>query len=199
MKKLYAFIMALFLAPALARAENPAITFVNNTADSVINTILATDAPMDQKLDRFKSEFTQALDLKSIGQFVLGVYWKKATPEEKQAFLDVFMDFTTKVWADRFTLYEGQKLVFTGVRNAERNQLYVDSTFQNNPPVEVIWRLKQKDDSYKIIDIIVEDVSMAITYRNEYTAFLQAHNGSVSELTAELKNKNDTFKWTNTK
>ena len=195
MKKFFAFVLGLLFIPTLARAENPAIEFVNDVADKVINTILVSDVSRDEKLTRFRTEFTEALDLKNIGQFVLGIYWRKATAEEKEAFLNAFMDFTTKTWADRFEMYQGQKIVFTGVRNAERNQFYVDSTIQNNPPVEVIWRLKQKDNTYRIIDIIVEGVSMAMSYRNEYSAYLQNHNGSVQALADELKQKSDNFKW----
>ena len=195
MKKLYAFILGLFLMSSVARADNPAINFVNSLADNVINNILTADISKDEKMSRFKTEFETALDLKNIGQFVLGVYWRKATAEERTAFLDAFMDFTTKTWADRFNLYQGQKIVFTGVRNAEKKQLYVDSVIQNNPPVEVIWRLKQKDDTYRIIDIIIENVSMAMTYRNEYSSFLQTHNGNVAALTKELIEKSNNFKW----
>ncbi|MDY6407474.1 MAG: ABC transporter substrate-binding protein [Pseudomonadota bacterium] len=195
MKKLFAFILTLMFVPMVAKAENPAIDFVNKLADNVINNVLTADVSQDEKLSRFRAEFTEALDLKNIGQFVLGIYWRKATQSEKDAFLKAFMDFTTKTWADRFDSYQGQKIVFSGVRNAERNQLYVDSTIQNNPPVEVIWRLKQKDNTYRIIDIIVEGVSMAMSYRNEYSAFLQTHGGSVQALTDELKKKSENFKW----
>lgn len=196
MKKLWALVLGLCVVSLTARAENPAIDFVNNLADDVITNILTADVSREEKLDRFRTKFTRALDLKNIGQFVLGVYWRKSGPVEREAFLEAFMDFTTKTWADRFGLYQGQKIVFSGVRNAERNQLYVDSTIQNNPPVEVVWRLKQKDDSYRIIDIIVEGVSMAMSYRNEYNSFLQTHNGNLAELTNELKQKSETFVWT---
>ena len=195
MKKIFTLIFGLLFVPMMAKAENPAIDFVNDLADKIINTILTADVSRDEKLSRFRTEFTEALDLKNIGQFVLGIYWRKATAEEKDAFLNAFMDFTTKTWADRFDMYQGQKIVFTGVRNAERNQLYVDSTIQNNPPVEVVWRLKQKDNTYRLIDIIVEGVSMAMSYRNEYSAYLQNHGGSVQALADELKQKSENFKW----
>ena len=196
MKKLWAIILGICFISLTARAENPAIDFVNNLADDVITNILTADVPQAEKLERFRTKFTDALDLKNIGQFVLGVYWRKSAPAERDAFLDAFMDFTTKTWADRFGLYQGQKIVFSGVRNAERNQLYVDSTIQNNPPVEVIWRLKQKDDTFRIIDIIVEGVSMAMSYRNEYNAFLQTHDGDLTALTRELQEKSAAFTWT---
>ena len=127
---------------------------------------------------------------------VLGVYWKKATEQEKQDFMEAFTDLTTKTWTDRFGLYEGQDIVFQGTRNApQKNQIYVDSKINNDPPIEVIWRLRQKDGTYKIVDIVVEDVSMVMSYRNEYTSVLQQNNGSVQTLIDLLKDKATHFKY----
>lgn len=196
MKKLYAFVWVLMMLPAVAFAATPAVSFVNQLTDQIIQNVLASDKPKEEKLVEFRKDFTEALDLKSIGQFVLGVYWRKATPSEREAFLTAFMDFTTKTWADRFDMYHGQTIVFTGERESGKNQVYVDSQIQNNPPVEVIWRLREKNGSYRIIDIIVEGVSMAMSYRNEYTSFLQAHGGQVSALTRELETKSREFQFT---
>lgn len=196
MKKLYALVFGLLLVPALvqARTDSAATAFVRQTADTVITDILSADISQDEKLTRFRAVYVQALDLKAIGQFVLGVYWKKATPADRTAFLDAFEDFTTKIWADRFNLYNGERLTFTGERT-EKNSVYITSQFPHNPPVEIIWRLRAKADTYRIVDIIVEGVSMAMSYRNEYTTFLQSHGGSVPALTAELKQKSDAFVW----
>ena len=58
MKKLYAFILGLFLFSVSARAENPAITFVNTLADNVINNILTADVSQEEKMQRFKTAHT---------------------------------------------------------------------------------------------------------------------------------------------
>lgn len=200
MKKLLSLVLGLLMSVSVQAAE-PSIMFVNNLTDDIITNVLETTDTQEEKFARFKSAFEKALDMKSIGQFVLGVYWRKATAEERQAFLNAFIDFTTKTWADRFDLYTGQQIVFSGSRNAEgKNQLYVDSTIENNPPVSVIWRLKQtKSGDFKIIDIIVEGVSMAMSYRNEYSAFLQKNGGKLSVLTKELEQKSANFSFTKEK
>ena len=193
MKKLGAFLCAIMLSVSVMAAQNPAINFVDDLAEDIITNVLTAEVTPEQKLEKFRSAFTKAVDLKSVGQFVLGVYWRKASDEEKQAFLDAFTEFTTKTWADRFDMYNGQDILFTGVRNAERNQYYVDSHIEDKEPVEVIWRLRQKGDSYKIIDIIVEGVSMAMSYRNEYSAILQQNGGNVAALADELRKKSAEF------
>jgi len=199
MKKLGAFMCAIMLSVSVMAAQNPAINFVDDLADDIITNVLTAEVTPEQKLEKFRDAFTKAVDLKSVGQFVLGVYWRKASDEDKQAFLDAFTEFTTKTWADRFDMYNGQNILFTGVRNAERNQYYVDSHIEDKEPVEVIWRLRQKGDSYKIIDIIVEGVSMAMSYRNEYSAILQQNGGNVKALAEELQKKSAAFNAKNPK
>jgi len=199
MKKLGAFMCAIMLSVSVMAAQNPAINFVDDLAEDIITNVLTAEVTPEQKLEKFRDAFTKAVDLKSVGQFVLGVYWRKASDEDKQAFLDAFTEFTTKTWADRFDMYNGQDILFTGVRNAERNQYYVDSHIEDKEPVEVIWRLRQKGDSYKIIDIIVEGVSMAMSYRNEYSAILQQNGGNVKALAEELQKKSAAFNAKNPK
>lgn len=200
MKKIIALFCACLLWGQVALADDEAVNFVRSLSDDMITNVLATQKPSEEKLELFKDKFQKALDLKSIGQFVLGVYWKKASDAERTAFLNAFMDFSTKSWADRFNLYTGQTISFIGSRQAKSNQVYVDSQVQNNPPVEVIWRVKQtKEGDYKIVDIVVEGVSMAMSYRNEYTAFLQKNNGNLPALTKELENKSSAFKFSEKK
>lgn len=56
-------------------------------------------------------------------------------------------------------------------------------------PAKVVWRVREKNGSFKIVDIIIENVSLAITARNEYTAFIKNNPGGVDALIANLKSK----------
>ena len=198
MKKILLFVASLLFALGV-RAENPAIAFVDQLADKILSEVVTSDKTKEEKERLFREEFTQAVDLKGVGQFVLGTAWKKASDEERTAFLNAFTDLTVKTWADRFNMYTGQQIVFQGSRNAERGQIYVDSVIQDKQPVEVIWRLRPSKETYKIVDIVVEGVSMASTYRNDYRAFLQKNSNSVQALTDELNRKSKEFKPQNEK
>ena len=199
MKKIIlTLICALWAVPALC--ADPAIEFMDKLAKEIIEEGILSAKTTTERETFFSEKFTTNLDLKNISQMVLGIYWKKASDQEKNDFIKAFTDLTTKTWTDRFGLYQGQDIVFQGTRNApQKNQIYVDSKINDNPPIEVIWRLRQKDGSYKIVDIVVEDVSMVMSYRNEYTAFLQQHQGSIQDLIDELNTKSKNFKYSETK
>ena len=56
-------------------------------------------------------------------------------------------------------------------------------------PLRVIWRLRQRDGHYRIIDLMVEGVSLVQTQRQEFVSFIRANGGNVDKLIAELKQR----------
>ncbi len=56
-------------------------------------------------------------------------------------------------------------------------------------PANVVWRVKQTGDTFKVVDIIIENVSLAITARNEYTSFIKSNPGGVDALIKNLQAK----------
>ena len=199
MKKIIlTLVCVLWTLPALC--ADPAIDFLDKLSKEVIEQGVLAQKTIEEKEAFFREKFTTNLDLKNISKQVLGVYWKKATEQEKQDFIEAFTDLITKTWTDRFGLYQGQDIVFQGTRNtSQKNQIFVDSKINNDPPIEVTWRLRQKDGSYKIMDIVIEDVTMVVSYQKEYTTFLQQHQGSVQALIDELKTKVKNFKYSEKK
>ena len=198
MRSLICALMLALVTPVWA--ANPAIDFMNDLAQEVIEKGIQGTQTTTEREEFIREKFTKVLDLKAIGQFVLGTYWKKADEAQRNEFLNAFTELLTKTWSDRFGMYTGQEVVFSGTRNAQqKNQLYVDSSIPGNPPVEIIWWIRPKDKGYVIIDIVIEDVSMAMSYRSEYTTFLQQHQGNLQSLIDELKNKAENFKYSEKK
>jgi phospholipid transport system substrate-binding protein len=54
--------------------------------------------------------------------------------------------------------------------------------------IPIHWRVRGKGD-YKIVDVLVEGVSMAITQRDEFAAIIQQRDGKVEGLLKALRKK----------
>lgn len=196
MKKITAFFLSVLLMSLSVKAEQTGIDFTKKLADDIIVNVLSANISDDEKLKIFHDRFKEDLDIQTIGKHVTGVYWRKATPKEQQEFLTAFLDFATKSWADKFNLYTGQKINFTGIQAAKSGQFFVSSSVEGNPPAEVLWRIKKAGSTYKITDIVIEGVSMVTSYRNEYVAFLHKNGGKLANLTQELQRKSQAFSFT---
>lgn len=197
MKKnfLAAVAAVLMLVSGTANAEvnaDEALKFVKDVTTEGIEEIINANVSQAEKDKRFAKLFNQALDLDFIGQFVLGRNWKTATPEQRKEFIAVYRQLNVSTWSKRFDEFKGKKFVFQGTSPSNsKGQIFVNSNvpMDQGEPAKVVWRVREKNGSLKIVDIIIENVSLAITARNEYTAFIKNNPGGVDALIANLKTK----------
>lgn len=166
--------------------------FVEKVTQEGLVDIINSNVSQQEKDRRFEKLFNEALDLKFIGQFVLGRYWRTATPEQKKGFIEVYRQLNVKTWSKRFDEFRGKKFIFNGTSpSSSANQIFVNSSvpMDQGNPASVVWRVKQSGNSFKIVDIIIENVSLAITARNEYTAFIKKSPNGIDGLIKDLKAK----------
>lgn len=190
---------AVFAAAALlsgtVRAEvdaQGAQKFVEKVTSDGIEQIINANVSQAEKDKRFEKLFNSALDLDFIGKFVLGRNWRTATPAQRKAFIQVYRELNVKTWSKRFDEFKGKAFVFTGTTpSSSGGQVYVDSTVNmgEGEPAKVKWRVRQEGKSFKIVDIVIENVSLAITARNEYSGFIKNNPGGVDALIKDLQNK----------
>lgn len=168
-------------APA-ARAESSADDarqFIVGLADKAIVTVADHTISEKERDERFRTLFVSSFDIPEIGRFVLGRNWRTATPDQQQQFLKLFEEMTVLTWAGRFKEYSGESLEATSAARDGEHGWFVDSRIlrTQRQPVQVQWRLRETPEGLRIVDIIVEGVSMAITYRSDYSSALQGSGG----------------------
>jgi phospholipid transport system substrate-binding protein len=173
--------------PTSASAQDTAKArqVVAKVAEVGISEVVGANLPQAEKIDRFRNLFVTYFDVPSIGRFVLGRNWRTATPQEQEKFLDVFQEVNVFTWSRRFGDYSGQDLVIGQAVPDGDSGAIVDSTVEQaggQQPIQVQWRLRERGDTYKVVDLVIEGVSMAITYRQEYNAVIQQNGGSVGAL-----------------
>lgn len=171
-----------------AKAE----TFIKNVTAEGIEDIINANVPQVEKDKRFAKLFNEALDLDFIGQFVLGRNWRTATAEQRKEFIKVYRQLNVSTWSKRFDEFKGKRFIFKGTAPSNSaGQVFVNSVvpMDQGEPAKVVWRVREKGGQYKVVDIIIENVSLAITARNEYTAFIKNNKGGVDALIANLKSK----------
>lgn len=195
MKRLFTLIAALLMsAQALAAEVDPAQAenFIKKITTEGIEEIINSNVSMAEKDARFTKLFNEYLDLNFIGRFVLGRYWKSATPKQRTEFIDVYRDLNIKTWSKRFDEFKGKRFVFNGTSPSNsQGQIFVNTTvpMEQGAPAKVVWRVKETGGKLKVIDIIIENVSLAITARNEYTAYIKKSAGGVDDLIRNLRQK----------
>ena len=137
--------------------------------------------------------FVDHFDVPAIGKFVLGRYGRSATTEQLDAYQAVFQDYVVSTYNTRLTSYAGQTLDVIGATAGEEGRTIVKSRI-NQPaagtsPIQVDWVMTGVDGSYKIIDVVIGGVSMALTQRSEFGSVIQSGGGTVDALITRLRDQ----------
>lgn len=193
MKRLICVLLAvLFALPADAADEKQVQNFAQDLANQIMERVVLAKTPAAQKRAAFREVFLKATDINKIARFTLGRYARSASKEQLAAFTKAFTDNVILTWADRFDGYAGESVKFQSTRQ-DKNDFYVTSMLDvpnTENDIEVIWRINAKNDNLKLVDLVVEGVSMIMSYRNEYSSVLQQSGGDLQTLINLLDQKN---------
>lgn len=164
--------------------------FISALADQAIAGLADKSLSTTQRVQKFREVLATDFDMPAIARFVLGRYWRVATPQERDEYVKLFQDYIVQIYATRFQGYNGEKLKVEAAYRAEDGAIVTTSILrESGPPVKVDWKLQGAAPSFKIVDVMVEGVSMSVTQRDDFAAAIQAHGGKVAGLIDMLRQK----------
>jgi len=192
---IFAFVLAVVVLPLNAQAEDPgkkAEAFISGLADQAIKALTTPELSHKEREKRFRVMLADNFAVKTIARWVMGRHWKKATDEQKTEYLTLFEELLVVTYVDRFSQYSGEnlKVVKSLVSNQNDALVYSEIARQGSQPIHVDWRVRTKDSvSFKIIDVLVEGVSMGQTQRSEFASVIRQNGGKVEGLLTVLRQR----------
>jgi phospholipid transport system substrate-binding protein len=174
--------------PAAAAADPAAM--ISDLGSRALQ-VLGKNTPQSERVARFRELLREDFDVPAIGRFVLGRYWNTATPEQRAEFVKLFEDYVAIAYATRLAEYTGENFKVTGSR-PEADGAIVSSQIirpSGAAPVKVDWRLTGRNGNYKISDVSVDGISMAVTQRSEFASVIQHNGGQVQGLITMLRER----------
>ena len=192
-------LVALIIAVSPAHADAhlaPSTDFIRSLADRAIDTLTDSGITTEARRDKFRDLFREGFAINGIARFVLGRYWRGASDVDRTEYMVLYEGCVVNTWADRFSEYSGQEFTVQDAvpgRSADQAErvAIVRSKFFTGPktPVRIDWRVTSRGEIYKITDVAVEGISMAITLRDEFGSVIRKNNGQISALLELLRKK----------
>ncbi|MEK9752775.1 MAG: ABC transporter substrate-binding protein [Rhodospirillaceae bacterium] len=179
-------------APSMAAdATAGAKKFIESLAEKAVKSLAAADIDTIERRKRFRALMLENFAFKRIAAWVLGRYWRGASETEKAEYLKLFEDMLVLVYADRFAKYSGESLS-VGTSEQRGDDVLVHSEIIRPgglKPVEVAWRVSTQEGEFKIVDVMVEGLSMGITQQKEFASVIRQNGNGVQGLLDELKKR----------
>ena len=182
--------LLLFGATASATSGSPS-EFIEMLGTQAINVAADKQKSSEDKSQEFRTLLKQGFALPTIGRFVLGRYWRQSSDEQKARYNSLFEDYLVATYTNRFNEYSGETFKVVDEKPSGERAMLVTTKVYRPQGAEVVvgWQVVSDDGGYRIVDVIIEGISMSLTQRSDFASAIQSNGGSIDGFLDSLERK----------
>ena len=183
--------MAFGAGPALsASPTGEASAFIRGFIGEATRVLATKDAGLAEREAKLQAILYGHFDVRVIGRFALGRYWRQASAEQQRDYLDLFGRYIVKTYSAKFGQFSGEQLeIISETPLTNKIDVLVNTRIErpSGPPIKAIWRVRSRKDTRQIIDVMIEGTSMAFTQRQQFASVV--HQNGFEGLLETLRTK----------
>ena len=170
--------------------ENP-YNFIDSNAQKMVIVLKENKSLFleDRQLyeQKIKEIFEPMIDFRRVAATVMGKkYYLASSKEQRAEFVVIFKDSLLDTYAETLAQWENQTITTIFPKNMEiqtNNMKNIEvqqtlNTGSSKYPISYKLR-KNKDNSWSIVNIIVNGVNLGLTFRNQFQALAIKNNGDI--------------------
>ena len=189
-------VLQLYFSSLLAAADIVAPdVMLRQTSDEVISVIKQKREQLEQDpsivYDLVHEYILPHLDEVTIAKLALGKNWREASREQKIEFINEFRNLLIRTYGKSLSEFSDQEINYFPVKLEEgEDKVVVKSEVlqPGGPSIPVSYRLRIKDDAWKVYDLSIDGVSLVTSYRGTFDQ--EVRKGGIEGLLKYLKDKN---------
>ncbi len=126
---------------------------------------------LTQRREMLRELVHKGFDVKLTSQFVLGKYWHDASEQQRAKFTGIFTEYILNSYAHRLASFRAESLRVVSSNPVGEKDFLVETNIEGfDGPAAPVWRVRAIGGQYKIIDVTVNGVSLALTLRREFAS-----------------------------
>ncbi len=180
--------------PALA-ADDPAITaeplkLIDEAALRIVEILRKKDESSEFRIGQIEELAYEIFDFTTMSKLVLARNWKKMDKEKRAEFVREFKRHLSRTYGTRLDRYDQEEVDVYAAQVEVRNDVSIKTRIIGGQfdGAEIAYRLRNRKDRWRIIDVVIEGVSLVSNYRSQFAEVL--NTGSIDDLLAKLRSKN---------
>jgi len=174
MKKIFlaCYILMTFTLQFPAYAATPL-----ETAREDVNKVLAIlrdkTASKEVKEKSIEDVYGRMFDEVELSKRSMGKDWAALDSSQQKEFVKLFREILKKAYIDKILSYSDEKIDFTGETKLSENQAEVQTrVITSSEQISINYRMIMKNDTWKVYDVVVENVSLIRNYRSQFRSIL---------------------------
>ncbi|MDR1267509.1 MAG: ABC transporter substrate-binding protein [Holosporales bacterium] len=181
--------------PAFAEPAAPSVdkaqTMIRDFGSRAIKALTDPAITVPERQKRFATLLEEGFDVSTIARFVLGRHWRRLTEPQQERFIALLRKMIVVNYAARFREFAGVLMQVKGAEPAAQGGVNVTSliTPPRSGPVKVVWKMFPASEGahgFKIVDVVIDSVSMSVTQRSEFASVIQRLGDNLESFLSDL-------------
>ena len=189
MVHLFAALLSMLALTFASSAHAGAATDLVKGKQTTLFDLLKQGTPEAQK--KIDAVFDEMLDYGALAEASLGPEWAPRSDAEKAEFTDLLKKLVRNAYTKNLKKITGFDVDYLGEDAGDGGAMVVKTKSKpkdpRDEPVEINFKVVQKDGKWKVQDIITEGVSLVQSYRSQFTKIIKKDGWSA--LLQKMKDK----------
>lgn len=154
--------------------EEEAKSFVVSIGNQAIKILKIPVDDKNKRKQELRNLLQEKFDMSFISKVILGKEISKNTsPDKLENFAKIFELHIVNIYSSQLGTYKGQKFTVKNT-NIKKKDAFVYSTIESPeyPTTNIVWRVRDRENGLKVIDMQVEGVSLLRTKKNDFAMIL---------------------------
>ena len=143
---------------------------VAKTVDEVLGVLETPDLNDAQRRAQIETIAFSVFDFSTTSKLVLARNWKKLSKPQRVEFVEEFKKYLSRNYGSRFERYEKAEVEVLNARVEPRRDVTVFTQIVGSQydGITMNYRLRFRQEQWKVIDIVIEGVSMLANFRAQF-------------------------------
>lgn len=180
---------ALAAEPGAVGVEAPR-KVVADTLGRVLEILNEPGLESEERRSRIQALAFEVFDFETMGKLSLARNWRKLSAEQRVEFVEEFKEHLARNYGSRLDRYKQTDVAVAGDRVEPRGDVTILTRVVGGQfdGVEMNYRLRNRADAWKVIDVVIEGVSLVGNFRSQFSEVMS--QGGAEELLRQLRTKN---------
>jgi len=194
--RLVLLLTAVFYVPlvdsARAATSDPAVNPVQTLTDALLKSMRAgTTISMIERYKQLEPVIEQVFAMPLVTRLAVGPEWANFPLDQQKALIAAYARFTVANYAHNFHDFDGQKFeIDDNVLSRGEDKLVRTRVIPaHDVPVSLLYRMREVDGTWKVIDVISDGVSQLALRRSDFAVAIAA--GGAPALLTHLNKSSD--------
>jgi len=178
------------LSGAAAAADGPRAV-VEAITGAALDVLGNKSFSVEDKRQRLETIVYAHVDFDTVSRLVLARNWSQFSPAQQADFVTLFKEHLSMTYGRSIENYKNERVEISGDREEARGDWTVKTKILRGGganDILVDYRLRKEDTAWRIIDIVIERVSLVSNYRSQFQEIVS--QGGPTKLLEVLREKN---------